>query len=511
MTVIEHSGHHSTPKAQNGLNGALTRLRLLEDVFCEWRWPDQHAFVQARERAHEHAIDVLDESEGHAEPETALLVAATELIGALRVELAASPGATARLLARLEQSAGIGRVVLAREVLRAPELLAVSPQLATEVQLGLLVAFAPLRNASLWTPDAAGRVRCVRHVGSGRPSRGAATLARRLLGGVHPERGPRRLLLGFALGPSDRPLAALVGCANHSGARERCRGFMADALPLLSAIVERELLLTENVASERALVEASERKLTRLGFDLHDGPIQDVAVLAQDLRLFREQLEDVVVTRTQKRLVYGRLEDFDAQLVALDAELRRLSGEVQAASVPLVKPFAVALRERIHAFAARTGIEPQLALEGDPSLLSTSQQIALLNIVQEALSNIREHARASRVTVTVSARDDGVEAIVEDDGRGFDVEPTLMRAARDGRIGLVAINERVRLLGGSCRIDSRPGGPTVVSVSLDRWEPPAEHARPAHAVQANQWAGPAGQDRLRQTARAARRSASGVR
>jgi signal transduction histidine kinase len=51
-----------------------------------------------------------------------------------------------------------------------------------------------------------------------------------------------------------------------------------------------------------------------------------------------------------------------------------------------------------------------------------------------------------------------------------------MRAAREGRIGLIAMNERVRLLGGQCRIDSRPGGPTVVSVALEPWAPPQSAA-----------------------------------
>jgi signal transduction histidine kinase len=45
-------------------------------------------------------------------------------------------------------------------------------------------------------------------------------------------------------------------------------------------------------------------------------------------------------------------------------------------------------------------------------------------------------------------------------------------------MGLVAMHERVRLLGGQCRIDSRPGGPTVVSVSLDRWQPLVQESQP---------------------------------
>ena len=112
-----------------------------------------------------------------------------------------------------------------------------------------------------------------------------------------------------------------------------------------------------------------------------------------------------------------------------------------------------------------------VAVAGETDTLSTSQQIALLNIIQEALSNIREHARASAVQIRVCVDHDGVYAKVVDDGRGFELESTLMRAAREGRIGLLAMNERVRLLGGRCRIDSRPGGPTTVSVALQRWLP----------------------------------------
>jgi signal transduction histidine kinase len=485
-----HSPHDTIVDARAELSGAssaLEGLRRLEEVFGEWRQPEQHAFVQACERAREHALDLLSGGAEDQRSNAALLVAATELFGALKVELAASPGDTAHLIARLERELGIDRLELARAVLRSPELLAVSPHLAAEVLLALMVAFAPLRSVSLWTLDAGDRVSCTRHVGDGRPSRGAAQLAKRLLAGLRPEVGPRRLLLGFAVGPAGEPTAALVA-TSHQGERERCRLFITQALPLLSAIVERERLLAENDASERALVEASERKLTRLGFDLHDGPVQEVALLAQDLRLFGEQLEDVLVTRRDRQLFRGRLEDLHAQVVALDAELRRLAGEVQTASVPLVKAFPTALRERVQAFATRTGIQPQLTLEGDMEMLSTSQQIAILNIVQEALSNIREHARASSVEISVFAREGGAEATITDDGRGFEMESTLMRAAREGRIGLVAINERVRLLGGRCHIASQPGGPTTISVSFDRWAPGAAGEQQGHPARRSRWA-----------------------
>src|SRR5205085_2630341 len=229
---------------------------------------------------------------------------------------------------------------------------------------------------------------CIRHVGAGAPSRGARLLAERVLAGelTEPtEASSRRLLLGLPVGRRQQPLAALVACV-RPGTGVSARHLLADAATILGAVLERDALLSGNAASERALLESSERKLTRLGFDLHDGPIQDVAMLAEDLRLLRDQLELVYGPLTTRKSVDGRIEDLDAQLVSLDAELRRLSSEVQAASVLLNKPFNAALADRIQAFAARTSIEPRLTLAGEMRLLSTSQQIALLNIVQEALS-----------------------------------------------------------------------------------------------------------------------------
>jgi signal transduction histidine kinase len=431
-------------------------------------------FARACKHARERAFSVLEDSAPSADTSrTALLLAAAELFVALNIALSASPQEAARLAQQLEEMNGIPRTALAREVLRAPELLTLSPAVAVEAQLAMLIALAPLHNASLWTRDAAEHANCVRHAGEGCPSRGARQLAERLLAGeiTEPtEPSPRRLLLGLQVGSRQQCLAALVASA-RPGMCDSARRFLADAAPILGAVLERDALLSGNAASERALVQSSERKLTRLGFDLHDGPIQDVAVLAEDLRLFRDQLELIYGPLTKHKLVGGRIEDLDAQLVSLDAELRRLSSEVQAASVLLNKPFNAALRDRIQTFAARTSIEPRLTIAGEMRLLSTSQQIALLNIIQEALSNIREHANATTVAITVLVDAHGAEAKVTDNGVGFDLESTLMRTAREGRVGLLAMHERVRLLGGQCRIESRPGGPTVISVTLGRWLP----------------------------------------
>ena len=448
-------------------------LRRLEHLFDECAWADRRAFTRARKSARQHALGVLASSSGERRTHAALLVAAADLIGALRVQLAASPTEAARLISRIEQDIGLPRIELGREVLTAPELLTIPADDAAKVQLGTLLAFAPLRAVSLWTRARDGRVTLTGHVGGGLPSRGAQRLAKQILAGETTGSVAGRVRLGMAVGRADQPVGALIGSAN-AGTGKLCLALMGEAVPTLAALLQRDILVADNAAAEHALVEASERKLVRLGFDLHDGPIQDVAVLAEDLRRFRDQLEPLLGPLEERPLVRGRIEDLESQLAALDARLRQLSGEVQGASVLLDRPFRDALQDRVEAFAARTGITPRLTLAGDMGLLSSSQQIALLNIIQEALSNVREHAGASNVAITVSAGKAGAQAQVSDDGRGFDLDSTLVRVAREGHIGLRAMNERVRLLGGHCRIETRPGGPTVVSVQLERWTPAAE-------------------------------------
>jgi signal transduction histidine kinase len=470
--------------AKNSLSGhtreTLVRalpaeLRKLERLFDEVEWPDRRAFLQVRRDARKRSLEALGDGSSTDSQRTAVLVASAVLIAGMRAELLARLDDLARLAEQIETTMGISRLALARELLRSPELLAISPSSAVETQLALLVSLAPLRSVSLWTLDDAERVQCARHVGDGGPSRGAKDVATDVLAGVSPESGARRLLVGVPVGRWHHPIAALVGCA-RPGNRDASHAFMIEAAAMLGAILERDALLAGNAASERALVESSERKLTRLGFDLHDGPIQDVAVVAQDIRFLRDELATMLDGTDVRTRVQGRFDEVEAQLLSLEVDLRRISNEVRAASVLLNRPFSRALRDVAQAFAARTSIEPCVQLDGQLTAMSASQQIALLNIVHEALSNIREHSDATKVEIAVSANSEGVEAQVTDNGHGFDPEPTLIRAGREGRLGLVAMHERARLLGGQCHIESSPGGPTVVSVSLERWEPLLEAA-----------------------------------
>jgi signal transduction histidine kinase len=108
-------------------------------------------------------------------------------------------------------------------------------------------------------------------------------------------------------------------------------------------------------------------------------------------------------------------------------------------------------------------------VQGPLEHLSDSQQIALLALIREALSNVRKHSDARTVQITIVSDEQGVHAEVIDDGNGFHPDSTLLSAARAGHLGLVGMHERVRMLGGKTQIESRPGGPTVISATLPPW------------------------------------------
>jgi signal transduction histidine kinase len=469
----------SATQTQNSAETACAQTReRVEQIFAEQRLAiSPQTRSEARELAVETFAGFRSVDEGaHA----AGLKFAGELFGARAGELAGRPQSVAMLTERLHRALGVSREALARELLSLPAGSSPSPAEAVRTTLGLLVGLLPVSGAALWQRDRAGLLRRVDDAGTGTRSPAARALAQRLLDGECAHVGPRAELFGLGVRERGEVVGALVV---RGEPRERGVA-LAGLRVVLAAVADaiaRDTLMTRNASDERALLESGERRLVRLGFDLHDGPLQELLALAEDLRLFREQLVGVLGGRREQELLRGRLDDLDARLVALEDGLRRISTSLHASGLT-DRPFAQALAEVIDAFAARSSVVPRLRLRGDADAMSASQRIALLSVVGEALNNIREHGGAvSEVRIEIDFGAEGVSARVLDDGRGFDVEAALLSAARRGRMGLAGIHERVRLLGGRCVVDSRPGGPTAISLSMPRWKPLAPGAPAAAA------------------------------
>ena len=217
---------------------------------------------------------------------------------------------------------------------------------------------------------------------------------------------------------------------------------------------------------EPGLAAANERLLVRLGFDLHDGPLQQVHALAQDVRLLREQVLMLTEAEYREPLV-GRFADLESQLAELHQDLRDLAHSLEPRSL-LQQPLPTAINRELKALARRTGIATSIEREGSFRELSASQRIALLRVLQEALSNIRQHSGASSVEVEVIENEDGVSMVIRDDGHGFDPEAVVPDEDGQSGIGVVGMHERLRLLGRRLGVDSGPDG-TAVRAFLSRW------------------------------------------
>jgi signal transduction histidine kinase len=399
------------------------------------------------------------------------LSAAAGAIVSLAAEGDLSPGnarqiatALADVLAIDIETACFGLVV--RTATNA-QTLALPPLAAIGIQLGLLVDLDLFTSVSLWRRTPEDTIETTLHAGEEhtgrRPRAEAQSILRGGTGRVRPDNGT--VIASTPVMRYDRPVAALIGQAQH-GTPERARLFLDETARAITPMLERELLLERSRSRERALSAGVERRLTRLAFDLHDGPIQDVLALGADVRYLQQQIEPFV-SESHRELANGRFDDLTARLAELDRALREVSHSLESKSI-MARPLGEILHRDVDAFAERTGIETSLELRGDPDSLDSAQRVTVFRGLQEALANVREHSGATRVSILIRARRGWIEVRITDNGSGFEVSRSLAQAAQRGRLGLVGIGERVRLLGGSFEIDSQPGGPTTLSFALPR-------------------------------------------
>lgn len=124
--------------------------------------------------------------------------------------------------------------------------------------------------------------------------------------------------------------------------------------------------------------------------------------------------------------------------------------------------------------AERAGWMLQLHLDEAPLILTASRSIACFRVVQEALTNIARHAKATSVSLSLAVTSEQVCVVVQDDGCGFDVAAMRVRAQQGVSMGLLGMEERVSLVGGTMRIQSAIGQGTSLVFSVPLTEPQQE-------------------------------------
>jgi signal transduction histidine kinase len=222
----------------------------------------------------------------------------------------------------------------------------------------------------------------------------------------------------------------------------------------------------------RRLADAQETERGRISRELHDRLGQDLTALKLGLQMLRRHgpLAEEMQTSV------GRLEKMAEGLMR---DIHRLAWELRP-SVLDDLGLELALRRYTTEWSENTGVAMDFHSHGDNGRrLPPEFETALYRLTQEALTNITRHARAKRVSVLLERRPGQVSLIVEDDGQGFDADSLMRAHATRGKLGLLGMQERVKLIGGSLEIESAPGAGATVFVRLPL---EAGHKRRRHSA-----------------------------
>jgi two-component system NarL family sensor kinase len=262
----------------------------------------------------------------------------------------------------------------------------------------------------------------------------------------------------------DKPL----GIMNVTGAE--WRKLTPDELRLLSNIAGQVGIAIERARlAEDATRLARSEERTRIAREIHDTLAQGLTAIALNIEGAMHRLEtrpDQARVRLERALAMAR-ENLE--------EARRSVLDLRGAAGLEGKPLAEALAGLARVFTSDTGV-PVTVQANQIEQLPLRTEMELFRIAQEALTNVRKHAHASRVEIALRSRNTTLSLSIRDDGQGLPKASARNSPAQASRHGLVGMRERAKLLGGRLEVSNRPGQGTRV---LARIPLPATLA-PAH-------------------------------
>ena len=250
----------------------------------------------------------------------------------------------------------------------------------------------------------------------------------------------------------------------------RTNVFDEDAVRVVSSLAAQTSIAVENarlyqhLRSERdRLISLEEVVRQDIARDLHDGPVQRLAGMAMNIEVIRNTLsKDPERARRE-------LQELDDLVRLTIKEARTMLFELR----PLVletQGLGAALESYAEQYEANNGLSIELDVEEMLGRLAPAVEQTVFSVVQEALGNIRKHAHATRIEVSLKGEEDRVVGVVRDNGAGFDVATTQENYDRrvSQSLGLVNMTERAERVGGTLHIDSVIGTGTTVRLSVPR-------------------------------------------
>ncbi len=236
------------------------------------------------------------------------------------------------------------------------------------------------------------------------------------------------------------------------------RQFSKAEIHLLETLGQHLGVAVENQrlrSRDRELAISEERNL--LAQELHDSIAQGLAFLNIQVQLLQDSLD-----KNRPEEIQGTVDQIREGVKESYEDIRELL--VHFRTRVSQADLDAAIRHSLERFEGQTGIATALHISGKRAPLAPDEQVQVMHIVQESLSNIRKHALASQVEVTVERKPEGTVIAVSDNGVGFDAGGSNDPSGR--HVGLKIMQERARRVGGQCTVESAPGQGTRVVLAL---------------------------------------------
>jgi PAS domain S-box-containing protein len=260
---------------------------------------------------------------------------------------------------------------------------------------------------------------------------------------------------------------SLVDISLSTAPMRDAEGRIMGIMGIMADIMDRKRIEEERAQLLRRLVTTQEEEQRRLSRELHDQTGQSLAALMLGLK----SIEDSVQSDENVHNRLRQLQDLTNQLAR---DVHNLASNLRPTALDDLG-LQTALSNYVEEWSGRSKIRADfhsngLMKERLPRLIET----AVYRIVQEALTNVLKHANAQNVSVIVEHRGNRLQAIVEDDGIGFNAEGSLSATNGKRRLGLLGMEERVALVDGDLNIESTPGSGTTVIVHIPVLSEPSE-------------------------------------
>ncbi len=247
--------------------------------------------------------------------------------------------------------------------------------------------------------------------------------------------------------------------ASEVAERKRTEEALRESEDHYRVLFDEACVMQENLRSlSRQILHVQEAERKRISRELHDEVGQ--ALTAVHMRLGMLQSNGVVDLPQLKK----KISDTQTLLGQTMDSVHRFARELRPAMLDDLGLLA-ALRSYLKAFAERTGLQVHFKASAETEKLDDEQKTAVFRVTQESLNNVAKHAQATQVTATLRQVKNGIRMQITDNGKAFDVERQLC-AKGEQRLGLLGMQERVRLIDGRFEIKSTPGKGTTVSVEV---------------------------------------------